>query len=78
MWCFLHTDDFEAAVLKATNLGDDADTTAAIVGQIAGAFYGEPGIPSRWLAQVARREEIGSLALGLMRTEERTRERTSA
>jgi ADP-ribosylglycohydrolase len=32
-----------------TNLGDDSDTTAAVCGQIAGAFYGESGIPSRWL-----------------------------
>ena len=68
LWCFLHTDSFESAVLKATNLGDDADTTAAIVGQVAGAFYGEAGIPARWLARLAMREEIGALALGLMRT----------
>jgi ADP-ribosyl-[dinitrogen reductase] hydrolase len=68
LWCFLHTDSFEAAVLKATNLGDDADTTAAVVGQVAGAFYGEAGIPARWLARLAMREEIGALALGLMRT----------
>ena len=68
LWCFWHTDSFEAAVLKATNLGDDADTTAAVVGQVAGAFYGEPGIPARWLARVAMREEIGALALGLMHT----------
>jgi ADP-ribosyl-[dinitrogen reductase] hydrolase len=67
LWCFSQTDGFEAAVLKATNLGDDADTTAAVVGQVAGAFYGEPGIPARWLSRVAMREEIGALALGLMR-----------
>ena len=51
-----------------TNLGDDADTTAAVVGQVAGAFYGEAGIPARWLARLAMREEIGALAMGLMRT----------
>ncbi len=70
LWCFWHTDSFEAAVLKATNLGDDADTTAAVVGQVAGAFYGEPDIPARWLARLALREEIAALALGSMRTRE--------
>jgi ADP-ribosyl-[dinitrogen reductase] hydrolase len=38
LWSFQSTDSFEAAVLKAANLGDDADTTAAICGQLAGAF----------------------------------------
>ncbi|HEX8957578.1 MAG TPA: ADP-ribosylglycohydrolase family protein, partial [Burkholderiaceae bacterium] len=37
LWCFYRTDTFRDAVLRAANLGDDADTTAAIVGQIAGA-----------------------------------------
>ena len=38
LWCFLHTDNCRDAILKATNLGDDADTTAAITGQLAGAY----------------------------------------
>lgn len=38
------------------------DTTAAVCGQVAGAFYGEAGIPARWLAQLASREEIVALA----------------
>lgn len=50
LWCFLHTDSFESAVLRAANLGDDADTTAAIVGQIAGAHYGVQAIPDAWRA----------------------------
>jgi ADP-ribosyl-[dinitrogen reductase] hydrolase len=45
LWCFYRTSTFEEAVLQAANLGDDADTTAAICGQIAGAYYGESGIP---------------------------------
>lgn len=49
LWCFYKTDSFEAAILKAANLGDDADTTAAICGQLAGTFYGESGIPEKWL-----------------------------
>jgi ADP-ribosyl-[dinitrogen reductase] hydrolase len=62
LWCFLQTDTFEAAILKAANLGDDADTTAAICGQVAGGFYGESGIPQEWLGQLAMRQEISTLA----------------
>ncbi len=46
----------DRAVLLAANLGDDADTTAAVCGQIVGAFYGENGIPAAWLAKLAGRE----------------------
>lgn len=49
LWCFWHSNSYSEAVLKAANLGDDADTTAAICGQIAGAFYGESNIPTEWL-----------------------------
>ena len=41
LWCFVTTDSFSAAILHAANLGHDADTTAAVCGQIAGAYYGE-------------------------------------
>lgn len=62
LWCFANTGSFEAAVLRAANLGDDADTTAAIVGQIAGAHYGKAGIPARWLVRLHQRAEIETLA----------------
>ena len=62
LWCFATTDSFEAAVLAAANLGDDADTTAAIVGQVAGAHYGIDGIPAHWLAKLAMRGDIDELA----------------
>jgi ADP-ribosyl-[dinitrogen reductase] hydrolase len=62
LWCFLQTARFEAAILKAANLGDDADTTAAICGQVAGAYYGESGIPGKWLDRLAMRKEIKELA----------------
>src|SRR5436190_22437117 len=52
LWCFYQRDTFEATILLAANLGDDADTTAAICGQIAGAFYGETGIPEKWLTKL--------------------------
>jgi ADP-ribosyl-[dinitrogen reductase] hydrolase len=64
LWCFMHTDSFEAAILAAANLGDDADTTAAVCGQIAGAFYGETGIPESWLTPLAMRQEITVMADG--------------
>jgi len=62
LWCFLRTETFEHAVLAAANLGDDADTTAAVCGQIAGAHYGEPGIPAAWLEKLALRSTITRLA----------------
>jgi ADP-ribosylglycohydrolase len=62
LWSFYKTDSFEAAILKAANLGDDADTTAAICGQLAGAYYGESGIPKKWLDKLAMRKEITELA----------------
>jgi len=62
LWCFTGTESFEAAVLKSANLGEDADTTAAICGQVAGAYYGESGIPQRWRELVAMREDIRALA----------------
>lgn len=62
LWCFAHTDSFADAVLMAANLGDDADTTAAVCGQVAGAYYGETGIPEPWLAKLMMGREIGELA----------------
>ncbi|XP_065194312.1 ADP-ribosylarginine hydrolase Tri1-like isoform X2 [Sycon ciliatum] len=48
LWAFHHTDNFRDGCLKVANLGHDADTTAAVYGQIAGAYYGEDGIPQGW------------------------------
>jgi ADP-ribosylglycohydrolase len=62
MWAFARTETFADAILAAANLGDDADTTAAVCGQVAGAYYGEHGIPSRWLEVLALRSEIVALA----------------
>ena len=53
IWCVGRTGSFEEAVLLAANLGDDADTTAAITGQLAGALYGAGAIPERWRARLA-------------------------
>ncbi|MGL4768165.1 MAG: ADP-ribosylglycohydrolase family protein [Formosimonas sp.] len=62
LWCFLNSHDFESAVLQAANLGDDADTTAAIVGQIAGAYYGAAQIPQAWREKLFMKDEIVSMA----------------
>ena len=72
MWCFVHTDTFKDSVLRAANLGDDADTTAAVCGQVAGAYYGESGIPSAWLEKLTLRQEIRDLADGLVADMTRT------
>ncbi len=62
LWALASTEDFEACILAAVNLGDDADTTAAIAGQLAGALYGLDGIPAHWRERVHRREEILAFA----------------
>jgi len=62
LWCFQQTESFADAILMAANLGDDADTTAAVCGQIAGAFYGIEGIPEQWLAKLTMVDQITSLA----------------
>ena len=62
LWCFHQTDSFREAILRAVNLGDDADTTGAVCGQIAGAYYGVEGIPDAWLEKLAMREKIEELA----------------
>lgn len=68
LWSFERTDSFEAAVLQAANLGEDADTTAAVCGQLAGAYYGAPGIPERWRETIAMRDMIEDWALRLLNT----------
>jgi len=62
LWAFDRTKDFRAGALRAVNLGDDADTTGAVYGQLAGAYYGERGIPEEWRNILAHREEIEALA----------------
>lgn len=60
--CFDRLESFEAVVLEAANLGDDADTTAAIAGQIAGAFWGRNGIPAHWQQRLHQQADIRALA----------------
>lgn len=66
LWAFYNSDSFEDAVLKAVNLGDDADTTGAVCGQLAGAYYGESGIPSSLLTGLARKDMLNKALVSLM------------
>lgn len=65
LWAFAKSSSFEEGALLAVNLGDDADTTGAVYGQLAGAYYGYQGIPHRWLKRLAMREMIVSLSIEL-------------
>jgi ADP-ribosyl-[dinitrogen reductase] hydrolase len=71
LWCFAKTRNFKDAVLKAANLGDDSDTTAAICGQLAGAFYGIESIPKEWRQRLAKRELIETMSLNLYRASQK-------
>jgi ADP-ribosyl-[dinitrogen reductase] hydrolase len=62
LWCFHRTNSYSEAVLLAANLGYDADTVAAICGQLAGAYYGESAIPQSWRDKLAKAQLIQSLA----------------
>ena len=61
------------AASSAVNLGEDADTTGAVYGQIAGAYYGEEGIPRPWRAVLAMRNKIEEAADRLYEMVESTR-----
>jgi ADP-ribosyl-[dinitrogen reductase] hydrolase len=66
LWCFLNTDNFRDAILRAVNLGGDADSTAAVCGQVAGAYYGVDSIPQNWKDSLAKKELIFSMAQRLL------------
>jgi ADP-ribosylglycohydrolase len=62
LWAFYRSDSFHEGCILAVNLGDDADTTGAVYGQLAGAFYGEQAIPATWRAKLTHHDLIASLA----------------
>ncbi len=66
LWAFYHAEDFVSGARLAVNLGEDADTTGAVYGQLAGAFYGASGIPQRWRDLLTMRDEIIEMADALM------------
>lgn len=61
MYCFLTTENYADAVLMAVNLGQDADTTAAVAGGLAGLYYGFESIPEKWRNEVKRSNDIKDL-----------------
>ncbi|PQP85446.1 ADP-ribosylglycohydrolase [Paenibacillus sp. PCH8] len=65
LWAFYKSSSYEEGALLAVNLGDDADTTGAVYGQIAGAYYGLSGIPENWRDKLAMRETLDQLSEGL-------------
>jgi len=62
IWCLLNTRNYADAVLKAANLGDDSDTTAAVTGGLAGLLYGHEKMPVEWLEVLVRRADIEDLS----------------
>ena len=66
-WCFMTTDNYKDAVLKAVNLGDDTDTTGAVTGALAGLAYGLDSIPQEWRNQLAGSDEVRRIAVGMPR-----------
>jgi ADP-ribosylglycohydrolase len=64
-WSFLTTASFEEAVVRAANLGDDADTVAAVCGALSGSYYGYSAIPARWRASLKDEKRISQIALAL-------------
>lgn len=67
LWAFHNSGTFREGALMAANLGDDADTTAAIYGQVAGAHYGASGIPAEWRTRLALESTITRFADRLYR-----------
>ncbi len=67
LWAFHNSDNFEEGCLLAVNLGEDADTTGAIYGQLAGAYYGRNGIPQKWLDKLVMRDLIELIIEELMK-----------
>ena len=65
LWAFYHGEDFRSGALMAVNLGDDAGTTGAVHGQVAGVFYGAEGVPAAWLDRLCMRELIEKMAARL-------------
>jgi len=66
LWAFHDASNFREAVLRTVNLGDDADTTGAVCGQLAGAYWGEDGIPAKWRAGLARKDMLEKALAGLL------------
>jgi len=67
LWALATTDDFRSGLLKVVNLGEDADTTGAVYGQLAGALYGVKEISSDWISKLPMRGLIADFAQNMIR-----------
>jgi ADP-ribosylglycohydrolase len=70
IWCLLTTGSYRESVLKAVNLGGDADTTGCVTGGISGLYYGYNNIPEEWVNKIMKHDEIDDLAKRLWRKAE--------
>ena len=67
IWCWRTTDSFEAAVLKAANMGGDADSIGAVTGQLAGAFYGAASFPDHLVDGLLHKATLANAWLHLVK-----------
>jgi ADP-ribosylglycohydrolase len=63
LWCILNSKSYQESVLKAVNLGDDTDTTGAVVGGLSGLIYGYNSIPADWLKVLAKRNSLENICI---------------
>ena len=68
LWCLLHTDSYETAVLTAVNLGHDTDTIGCITGKVAGIVYGINNIPMTWKKTLRRSDMVYEIAVDFAKT----------
>ena len=66
LWAFSRSSTFAEGCLLAVNLGDDADTTGAVFGQLTGVYYGVESVPRSWRETIAHRELIEAYAERLL------------
>jgi ADP-ribosyl-[dinitrogen reductase] hydrolase len=69
LWAFETTENYRNGCLVAVNLGDDADTTAAVYGQVAGAHYGEATISATWRGRLALNSTLDRVVATLAKTD---------
>lgn len=82
LWCFFNTETFEEGAIRVVNLGDDADTVAAVYGGLAGAWYADPLETEdskfwsprvrRWREQLVKREVVEEIGNGLLASQLRS------
>ena len=61
LWIFMNAKNYKEAIIASTNIGGDTDTIGAIVGSLAGIYYGNDSIPSKWLDKLQRKEYLVEL-----------------